>query len=296
MPRWSDDWWDHAPSRPREARGGIKARSKRGNFAETWWGRRWLDALERLDVGGRLERGRSYARKGQVLDLTVAPGKVTASVQGSRPRPYSVSIGIAVIGRPARRKIGQALSENLRHAAGLMAGEMPPEIERAFADSGVPLFPQRADELATRCSCPDWSNPCKHVAAVYYLLAEEFDRDPFLLFRLRGIERAEVVQLVDTSPPAGVAAGAAGDPVEALPTDAAAFWQGTAATHNAMGDAATGDATPPSSPAPLARRLGAFPFWRGEENFLDALVLAYQAAGARGMAVYLALTVPSEPV
>jgi hypothetical protein len=89
-----------------------------------------------------------------------------------------------------------------------------------------------------------------------------------------------------------VAAGAAGDPVEALPTDAAAFWQGTAATHNAMVDAATGDATPPSSPAPLARRLGAFPFWRGEENFLDALVLAYQAAGARGMAVYLALTVP----
>ena len=287
MSQWGDDWWEYVPSRPREARGGIKARSKRGNFAETWWGKRWLDALERLNVGGRLERGRSYARKGQVLDLTVAPGKVTARVQGSRPQPYSVSIGIATIGRPARRKIGQALSENLRHAAGLMAGEMPPEIEQAFADSGVPLFPQRADELATKCSCPDWSNPCKHVAAVYYLLAEEFDRDPFLLFRLRGIERAEVVQLVDTVPPAGAAASTAGEPAEALPTDAASFWQGTATADNA-----TGDVTPPRSPAPLAKRLGAFPFWRGDEDFLDALVQAYQAAGARGMAVYIELTDP----
>jgi uncharacterized Zn finger protein len=288
MSRWSDDWWEYAPSRPREARGGIKARSKRGTFAETWWGKRWLAALERLSVGGRLERGRSYARKGQVLDLTITPGKVTARVQGSRPQPYSVSIGLATIGRPARRKVAQALSENLRIAAGLMAGEMPPEIEPAFADAGLPLFPERADELATKCSCPDWSNPCKHVAAVYFLLAEEFDRDPFLLFRLRGIEREEIVQLVDAAPTAAAAmASIAGDPAETLPTDAASFWQGTAITGSGAGDV-----TPPTSPAPLAKRLGAVPFWRGEEDFLTALVQAYQTAGSRGMEVYLERTVP----
>jgi uncharacterized Zn finger protein len=288
MSRWGDEWWEHAPSRPRKARGGIKARSKRGTFAETWWGRRWLAALERLSVGGRLQRGRSYARKGQVLDLTITPGKVTARVQGSRPLPYSVSIGIATIGRPARRKIGEALAANLRIAAGLMAGEMPPEIEQTFADAKLPLFPQRADELVIKCSCPDWSNPCKHVAAVYYLLAEEFDRDPFLLFHLRGIEREEMAQLIDAAPIAGAAkASIADDTAETLPTDIASFWRGTAITGSS-----TGGVKPPTSPAPVAKRLGGFPFWRGDEDFLDALAQAYQVATARGMEIYLSTLVP----
>jgi uncharacterized Zn finger protein len=288
MSRRGGEWWEYAPTRPREARGGIKARSKRGAFAETWWGKRWLTALERLSVGGRLQRGRSYARKGQVLDLTIAPGKVAARVQGSRPLPYSVSIGIATIGRPARQKIGQALSANLRIAAGLIAGKMLPEIEQAFADAKLPLFPQRADELATKCSCPDWSNPCKHVAAVYYLLAEEFDRDPFLLFHLRGIEREEIAQLIDAAPIAGAAkASIADDTAETLPTDIASFWQGTAITGSS-----TGDVTPPTSPVPVAKRLGGFPFWRGDEDFLDALARAYQVATARGMEIYLSTLVP----
>lgn len=286
MPSWNDEWWRHAPSKPREARGGIKARSKGGAFAATWWGKRWLAALERLSNEGRLQRGRSYARKGQVLDLTVTPGKVTASVQGSRPKPYSVSVGLATISPSERRKIGAALAANLRIAAALMAGEMSPEIEQAFAELGLPLFPQRVDELVTNCSCPDWSNPCKHVAAVYYLLAEEFDRDPFLLFRLRGIERQEIAPLIDAAATAEAKASAADDSAAALPTEIAAFWQGRSFSGS------TGDVTPPGSPAPLAKRLGGLPFWRGDEDFLDALARAYELATARGMKIYLASVDP----
>lgn len=283
MPRWGEEWWDSAPSRPREVRGGIKARSKRGAFAETWWGQRWLAALESLDVGGRLERGRSYARRGQVLDLTIAAGAVTARVQGSRPRPYSVSIGIDTIAAATRDRIGRSLAGSLRIAAGLMAGEMPPEIEQACADAGLSLFPRHAEQLVTKCNCPDWSNPCKHVAAVYYLLAEEFDRDPFLLFRLRGVEREEITRLLDAAPAAGVKQAASGDgSATPLPTDPALFWQGTPISGDTIGGV-----TPPAVAAPLARRLGAFPFWRGEEDFLDALARTYQSAATRAIEICL---------
>jgi uncharacterized Zn finger protein len=85
-------WYEWGPTRPREAKGGIKARNKRGAFAESWWGRRWIEVLESFNIGERLSRGRTYARKGQVLDLTIDPGLVHAKVQGSRPRPYNVTI------------------------------------------------------------------------------------------------------------------------------------------------------------------------------------------------------------
>ncbi|MDQ2802353.1 MAG: SWIM zinc finger family protein [Pseudomonadota bacterium] len=288
MPRRGNEWWERAPSRPRDVRGGIKARSKRGAFAETWWGQRWLAALESLDVGGRLQRGRSYARRGQVLDLTIAAGAVTARVQGSRPRPYSVSIGINTIAGTTRDKIGRALAGSLQIAAGLMAGEMPPEIEQACADAGLSLFPRRADQLVTRCSCPDWSNPCKHVAAVYYLLAEEFDRDPFLLFRLRGLEREDIVRLLEAVPATSVEQADPDDGhAEPLPTDPSVFWQGTPIPYDAV--------TPPAVAAPLARRLGAFPFWRGEEDFLDALVRTYQAATTRAIEICLATPISGGP-
>src|SRR5205809_401054 len=83
------------------------------------------------------------------------------------------------------------------------AGEMPQDIERAFTGAGLSLFPESGREIATACSCPDWSNPCKHVAAVYYLLGEAFDRDPFLIFRLRGMDRDEFTSVLFES---GVAA------------------------------------------------------------------------------------------
>jgi uncharacterized Zn finger protein len=76
----------------------------------------------------------------------------------------------------------------------LLAGEMPQDIEEAFQTAGVSLFPDRRDDLTTHCSCPDWSNPCKHVAATHYILGERFDEDPFLLFRLRGRSQEQILQ------------------------------------------------------------------------------------------------------
>ena len=79
-----------------------------------------------------------------------------------------------------------ALAEKAVFAAQLLNGEMPPDVEQVFHAVKVPLFPAARGDLQTHCSCPDWANPCKHVAAVYYLLGEQFDKDPFLLFTLRG--------------------------------------------------------------------------------------------------------------
>jgi uncharacterized Zn finger protein len=189
-------WWrdrSRDSSGPREARGGIKAHSRRGAFGQSWWARRWLDVLERLELGGRLTRGRSYARRGQVLDITIEEGLVRASVQGSRSEPYAVTIRVRPLSASEWGKVAESLRGQARFAAKLLASEMPEDVEEAFKGTGVTLFPARRAELATECSCPDWANPCKHIAAVYYLLGEEFDRDPFLIFRLRGIEREELL-------------------------------------------------------------------------------------------------------
>src|SRR6185295_995243 len=158
----------------------------RGAFAESWWGRRWIEVLESFDLGQRLSRGRTYARKGQVLDLKIDPGRVHAKVQGSRPRPYDVTIELKPLTDAQWEKVGKAVSQDTWSAARLIAGEMPETLEDTFKDAGVPLFPAKLRDLKTECSCPDWSNPCKHVAAVYYLLGERFDADPFLLFVPRG--------------------------------------------------------------------------------------------------------------
>ena len=161
---------------------GLQAKSKRGAIGETWWSQRFIEVLEDFHEGPRLARGRAYARRGQVIDLDVEAGEVGARVQGSRARPYSVSIGVTVLDDTDWARVEEAMASQALFLARLLAGEMPREIEDAFAATGLSLFPATADDLATDCSCPDWENPCKHVAAVYYLLAEAFDRDPFLIF------------------------------------------------------------------------------------------------------------------
>ena len=184
---------DFEYTRPREARGGIRAQSRRGDFGANWWSRRWIQALEKVSLGSRLARGRSYARRGQVLSIDVGPGAVAASVQGSRKRPYRVSIEVATLQGPDWEKLRVVLAEWPAFAASLLAGRVPENIEDAFANAGLSLFPSRRGDLETDCSCPDFSNPCKHIAAVYLLLGEEFDRDPFLIFRMWGIDRDDLL-------------------------------------------------------------------------------------------------------
>ena len=187
----SERWYP--PSRPRAVEGGLKARTARGAIGATWWSRRFLEVLESFAMGSRLTRGRAYARKGQVISMEVTPGAVRAQVQGSRARPYRVAIGLAALTELVWAKAEIALSEQALPSAKLLAGEVPPELEQIFADAGAPLFPQHANDLHQQCSCPDWEVPCKHLAATFYLLAEAFDADPFLILRWRGRDRAQLL-------------------------------------------------------------------------------------------------------
>lgn len=179
------------PRRP--AKDGIASRSRRGQFGETWWSRRFVDALERICEPKRLHRGRSYARSGQVSDLEVEIGQVTAFVQGTKPRPYHVRIKIDAFDEDGWTSIEDAMAEQALFLASLLAGEMPREIEEAFIRAGRSLFPSRMLDLRGSCSCPDAANPCKHVAATLYILAERFDLDPFEIFLWRGRSKAELM-------------------------------------------------------------------------------------------------------
>jgi len=136
-----------------------------------------------------MTRGKNYARRGQVLSLEVSPGVVTARVQGSRKTPYSVSIALPAFSELVWAKVEVTLAEEAIHSARLLAGELPPDLEGVFTAAGAPLFPQRASELTLSCSCPDREVPCKHLAAVFYLLAESFDADPFAILLWRGRRR-----------------------------------------------------------------------------------------------------------
>ncbi len=185
--------WYPPPSTPRPVEGGIRARSQRGRIGATWWSRRFLDLLESLGLGGRLDRGKRYARQGQVLSLDVEGGEVTALVQGSRARPYRVRIGVTELNEAQWRQVEAALTERALFAATLLAGEMPRDIEDVFEACDLSLFPDKLAELRSTCSCPDGSNPCKHLAAVYYLLGEAFDEDPFLVLRWRGRDRQQLL-------------------------------------------------------------------------------------------------------
>src|SRR3990172_5012890 len=160
------------PSVPRPVEDGLRAKSKRGPIGETWWSQRFTAVLEDFHEGPRLARGRAYARRGQVIDMDVEAGEVSARVQGSRARPYTVSIGVTVLDDADWARVVEAMASQAVFLARLLAGEMPREIGDAFAATGLSLFPATADDLRTDCSCPDWENPCKHIAAVYYLLAE----------------------------------------------------------------------------------------------------------------------------
>jgi uncharacterized Zn finger protein len=185
-------WWPPA-SRPRAVEGGLKARSTRGAIAQTWWSGRFIAVLESIIVGGRLQRGRNYARRGQVLSMDVTAGLVSALVQGSRVQPYRVRIGLDAFGQPEWAAAERALAGSAWYSAKLLAGEMPEDIEDVFAELGLALFPVSAAELSMYCSCPDWQVPCKHIAAVFYLLAEAFDDDPFRILAWRGREREELL-------------------------------------------------------------------------------------------------------
>jgi uncharacterized Zn finger protein len=196
------NWYFDEPTTRRKVDGGIKARTKRGKIGEQWWSRRFIDVLESYGVGGRLQRGRTYARAGQVVHLALGPGIVVATVQGSRLEPYRVTIRVERLSDDEWSNVEAALAARAVFRAKLLAGEMPQEIEDVFDDVGVPLFPELLADFDMECTCPDWGLPCKHQAAVLYLLAERFDDDPFQVLLWRGKERDDLLTSLRASAPA----------------------------------------------------------------------------------------------
>ena len=334
MAAYRDDYGYYKPTKPIEVKGGIKAKSKRGGFAQSWWAKRWIKTLESFNIGARLTRGKSYARKGQVTSIKIETGLVKAKVQGSSPKPYSVTIKVRTLTGSEWDLLAEKLSLKPIFAAKLLAGEMPEDIEAVFEDSGISLFPETLDDLETDCSCPDWSNPCKHIAAVYYLLGEEFDRDPFLIFKLRGVDlddfmsslgRGSGLETAGQVSEAGIFIEGPGDETETgagaevetrtgagsgggtrtgaetgtrteaetspfspapLPLEPEAFWGGSPESSEGVKGPSL-EAHIPPVPAALPKRLGKFPFWRGEEDLLEVLEEIYSKASPVGMRVFL---------
>lgn len=184
----------YQPANPIKVKNGIAARSKKGGIGETWWSKRFIGALEKIGIGSRLQRGKAYARKGQVIKISIHDAVVHAQVQGTNPRPYSVTISFTRFTDKQWDGIFDALSSQALFTAMLLGGEIPKEIETVFASAGLSFLPVTRREIKTDCSCPDSANPCKHIAAVYFILAEQFDRDPFLIFTLRGRDREAVLE------------------------------------------------------------------------------------------------------
>jgi uncharacterized Zn finger protein len=282
MSRYDDynDYGYFKPSKPIKTDQGLKARSKRGEFVEHWWARRWIEALERLLDPGRLSRGKSYARKGQVLSIKETKRGIEARVQGSRATPYKVTIEIDPLTTAQWSQVVETLADQAIFAAQLLAGEMPQDIEQVFAQAGVSLFPKKEAELKTGCSCPDPTNPCKHVAAVHYILGERFDQDPFLLFRLRGRSQEQLLEALQAR---GAEAGGPDEveskvePAAALNESLAHFWE--------LGQPLNQFKTlikPPVTELPVLKRLGQPPFVR--EELTEWLGPAYRAITAAALA------------
>lgn len=262
----------------------------------TWWGERFLAAIEAFTDPGRLSRGRAYATNGKILDWTIKPGVVEATVRGSvnpyfgvykEPR-YKVVVTLGAIDAGRWEAIANRIGARASLVTPLLMGEMPDGIEAPFEEAGVHLLPHRTTLPKTSCSCPDWANPCKHVAGLYYLLARSLDRDPFLMFELRGLTREALREALARTPlGAALASDLAAAPVPFVPdgslfgatpmgpaptaVDPREFWQGPGSLGAALSEIA-----PLAVPALTIKREGDFPaFWPREGSFIDVMEELY---------------------
>ncbi|MEV6226753.1 SWIM zinc finger family protein [Saccharopolyspora shandongensis] len=269
-----NEWRRFPPgAKPIRVEGGIKARSKRGEIAQTWWSRRFIEVLESFGMGGRLQRGKRYARAGQVLSLTLSTSLVVALVQGSRPEPYRARIAIKAFTAEEWERIERALAGQALYAAKLLAGEMPADVERVFDELGLQLFPTTMRELTMDCSCPDWEIPCKHLAAACYLVAESFDEDPFQILAWRGRGREELLDRLRALR-GSASAPAAEEPDQVAPLSECpeTFWS---APESPAAPATPG--TEPTAPDALLDELDPLPVQIGDESAVELLRPAYRA-------------------
>ncbi len=191
--RWDDPWQRYPASVPLPAENGIATSKQRGKMAASWWSQRLVELLDSYGLGARMQRGRRYARQGQLVSFDVQPGVIVAQVQGSRRTPYVETVAALPLSDAQWEGIEATMRARVAFAARLLAGEVPPELEAVFESAGVALLPAGWADVRASCSCPDWESPCKHVAAVLYVFADRLDVDPWMLLTWRGRTREQLL-------------------------------------------------------------------------------------------------------
>ncbi|MEU5843125.1 SWIM zinc finger family protein [Rhodococcus sp. NPDC047139] len=189
----------HRYGTTRRIDGGIEARTKRGSIGRGWWSKELISAMEEVADKGRLTRGRAYARTGQVISMRLEPGSAVAEVQGSQLTPFTTVVRVRTLDEDTVNELVDLVRSSPGMLARLAAGILPEEL-------GSLLLPRRAGELDFDCTCPDDGWPCKHAAAVAYLLAEHVDEQPLAVLTLRGIDIATLIGGVDEAESADDAA------------------------------------------------------------------------------------------
>lgn len=261
-------------------------------FSKTWWGKRFIEALEGFSDSARLGRGRSYARNGKIKEYFISNNQIIAQVRGSinpyfgvyKEPLYNINIEITPISSADWSKVIAYIGSKASLISKLLMNEVPDNIETAFAQLNLHLLPHSRQDFQTDCSCPDWSNPCKHIAGVYYLVASELDRDPFLLFELRGISRSQLQEeLAKTS--LGRVLAKAIEPQEIAPSTAETYY--TQPQKTSMGELTTPQdfwlgkkrfsqpvetVSHANIPALTIKKAGDFPpFWHKDLSFLEVM-------------------------
>lgn len=153
-------------------------------YGRTWWGEQWLKALDRIDFSNRLPRGRSYANKGMVASVNINENMIQAKVNGSRPKPYDVTLIVPPFFDEEKKVFIEKIKKNPLVISQLLNRQLPNVLLEIAEKNNIKIFPQSWQDIKLNCSCPDWAVPCKHIAAVIYKIANEIDQNPFLVFNL----------------------------------------------------------------------------------------------------------------
>lgn len=160
-------------------------------FGNTWWGSRWLLSLTHIDYENRIPRGATYARAGAVREIKVKGNVISAKVEGRRPRPYSVTIIVPPFFPEDVERLIQGIMERPDIVSKLLKHELDPAVMDIASECGLKIFPEKWTDFKMQCSCPDWAVPCKHLAAVIYMMSREIDNNPFLVFTIHNVDLLE---------------------------------------------------------------------------------------------------------
>jgi uncharacterized Zn finger protein len=266
-------------------------------FSRTWWGKVFIEALESFTDSGRLQRGRSYANGGKVKSFEIDGNHITAKVRGSinpyfgvyKEPTYNISLEITPIAKSKWNLVVDKLSSKASTISRLLLNEVPENIDDSFAELGLHLLPHSRQDFKTKCSCPDYANPCKHIAGVYYLVAAQLDENPFLLFELRGLSKSELQAKLAQTPLGKILSEELNTkevPLELSTSfytriekrslkeqpSAREFWLGTKRLPQTIDVPATN-----SVPAIAIKKQGDYPsFWHKDNSFIETMEELYQ--------------------